>query len=163
MGWLRTTLAQRHVDHHRRTRRETQLEDTDLAAVPPAPTPTSEVLARLGNSLAEALRALAPEDRFLLSAYFLDQRTLLQIAQLLRVHEATVSRKLKRLTSGLHQQLLKRLQASGMNRRAAEEALGTDPRDLTINLQNLLQTSVAPTFSNQTEGDKTKPAGKKQT
>ncbi|AEU34629.1 sigma-70 family RNA polymerase sigma factor [Granulicella mallensis] len=163
MGWLRTTLAQRHVDHHRRTRREAPLEDTDFAAAPTAPTPTSEMLARLGSSLAEALRALAPEDRFLLSAYFLDQRTLLQIAQLLRVHEATVSRKLKRLTSGLHQQLLKRLQASGMSRRAAEEALGTDPRDLTINLRNLLQTSVAPTFSNQTEGDKTKPSGKQQT
>ena len=163
MGWLRTTLAQRHVDHHRRTRHEAPLEDTDFAATPTAPTPTSEVLARLGSSLAETLRALAPQDRFLLSAYFLDQRTLLQIAQLLRVHEATVSRKLKRLTSGLHQQLLKRLQASGMSRRAAEEALGTDPRDLTINLRNLLQTSSAPTFSDKTEGDKTKPSGKKQT
>ena len=150
MGWLRTTLAQRQVDHHRRTRRETPLEDTDFAANPPVFTPTTEALSRLSQSLAETLRALAPDDRFLLATYFLDQRTLLEISQLLRIHESTVSRKLKRLTSGLHQQLLKRLQASGMSKRAADEALGTDPRDLDLNLRNLLQTSATGTFSNQT-------------
>ena len=32
LGWLRTTLAQRHIDHHRRTRRETPLDDIDAAA-----------------------------------------------------------------------------------------------------------------------------------
>ena len=156
MGWLRTTLAQRHVDHHRRTRRETPLEDTDFAAATSSPTPTTETLSHLGDSLAETLRTLAPEDRFLLSAYFLDQRTLLEISQLLRIHESTVSRKLKRLTAGLHQQLLKRLQASGMSKRAAEEALGTDPRDLDLNLRNLLQTPTTGTFSNQTEISGTK-------
>ena len=156
MGWLRTTLAQRHVDHHRRTRRETPLEDTDLAAAPSAPPPTAEALSRLGESLAETLRALAPEDRFLLTASFLDQRTLLEISQLLCIHESTVSRKLKRLTSGLHQQLLKRLQASGMSKRAADEALGTDPRDLDLNLRTLLQAPTVETFSNQTESSGTK-------
>ena len=156
MGWLRTTLAQRQVDHHRRTRRETPIEDTDFAATPSAPTPAPEALSRLGQSLAEALKALAPDDRFLLAAYFLDQRTLLEISQLLRIHESTVSRKLKRLTSGLHQQLLKRLQASGMSKRAADEAMGTDPRDLDLNLRNLLQTSTTGTFSNQTEFSGTK-------
>jgi RNA polymerase sigma-70 factor, ECF subfamily len=150
MGWLRTTLAQRQVDHHRRTRRETPLEDTDFAATPPVPVPTTEALSRLSQSLAETLQSLAPDDRFLLAAYFLDQRTLLEISQLLCIHESTVSRKLKRLTAGLHQQLLKRLQASGMSKRAADEALGTDPRDLDINLRNLLQTSATGTFSNQT-------------
>ena len=156
MGWLRTTLAQRHVDHHRRTRRETPLEDTDFAAASSAPTPTTEALSRLGDSLAETLRALAPEDRFLLSAYFLDRRTLLEIAQLLCIHESTVSRKLKNLTAGLHRQLLKRLQASGMSKRAADEALGTDPRDLDLNLRNLLQAPTAGTFSNQTKSSGTK-------
>ncbi len=43
IGWLRTTLAQRHVDHHRRTHREQPLEDFDgtakfeAAAVDPPP------------------------------------------------------------------------------------------------------------------------------
>ena len=27
IGWLRTTIAQRYVDHHRRTRREVAMED----------------------------------------------------------------------------------------------------------------------------------------
>ena len=37
MGWLRATLAQRHVDHHRRTHRETPLEGDDFAAEVAAP------------------------------------------------------------------------------------------------------------------------------
>ena len=85
----------------------------------------------------------------MLSAWFLDRRTLLEISRLLRVHEATVSRKLKRLTEKLHKQLLQHLQASGIGKRAAEEALGTDPRDLNINLRNLLQTSNSSTFYEQ--------------
>jgi RNA polymerase sigma-70 factor, ECF subfamily len=149
MGWLRTTLAQRHVDHHRRTYRETPLERDDFAAATAAPTPSADTLARLKASLTVILRALEPEERFMLSAWFLDRRTLLEIARLLRVHEATVSRKLKRLTEKLHKQLVQQLQAGGIGKRAAEEALGTDPRDLSINLRNLLQTSNSSTFYEQ--------------
>ena len=149
MGWLRTTLAQRHVDHHRRTYRETALDRDDFAAATPVSTPSSDTLSRLGTSLTAILRALEPEERFMLSAWFLDRRTLLEISRLLRVHEATVSRKLKRLTEKLHKQLLQHLQASGIGKRAAEEALGTDPRDIDINLRNLLQTSNSSTFYEQ--------------
>ena len=74
-GFLRTTLAQRHVDNHRRTGRETSLPAVELAAAPVAPAPAPEVLVRLGNSLTTTLGALEPEDRFLLSAWFLDRRT----------------------------------------------------------------------------------------
>lgn len=151
MGWLRTTLAQRHVDHHRRTHRETPIDDHDFAATPAAATAEPAALGRLGDSLAVTLRALEVDDRFLLSAYYLDQRTLLQIAQVLRVHEATVSRKLKRLTQSLQQQLLKNLQRSGLSKDAAQETLGTDPRDLTINLRSLLQSSTASAFHNKGE------------
>jgi RNA polymerase sigma-70 factor (ECF subfamily) len=147
MGWLRTSLAQRHVDHHRRTHREEPLEeDAGFAAAESTPTPPPEELATLSQSIVAVLDGLPPEDRFLLSAYFLDQHTLQQIAQVLRVHEATISRKLKRLTAQLREQLLKNLQAGGMSRRAAEEALGTDPRDLSVNLRAVLQASTAPTF-----------------
>ena len=38
IGWLRTTLAQRHVDHHRRTHREEPLEESgDYPATFPGP------------------------------------------------------------------------------------------------------------------------------
>ncbi len=150
MGWLRTTLAQRHVDQHRRTRREEPLETMDVAApkAEAAAIPSAE-LQRLTAAVARTLERLPAEDRYLLSAYFLDRQTLLQIARLLRVHEATVSRRLKRLTSDLRKQLLHHLQAGGLSKRAAEEALGADPRDLEINLRELLQTSQTAAFSNK--------------
>jgi len=149
MGWLRTMLAQRHVDHHRRTHRETPMEQSDFPAEAPEAPPAFAALTRLQRALTVILRALPPEHRFILSAYFLDGSTLLDIGRLLHVHEATVSRKLKRLTTDLRRSLLKELERSGMSRRAAEEALGTDPRDLNVNLRNLLQASISSTFSRQ--------------
>jgi RNA polymerase sigma-70 factor (ECF subfamily) len=160
LGWLRTTLSQRHIDHHRRTHRESPLEmvEATAAAAAPATCPVPGELSRLTEAVTKTLAGLDPESRFLLAAYFLDRQTLLQIARLLHVHEATVSRKLKRLTGDLRKQLLRHLQTDGPNgeppalsRRAAEEALGTDPRDLEINLRRLLQPSQTAPFSVQPE------------
>ncbi len=145
-GFLRATLAQRNVDNHRRLRRETPITDKNLQAESPTPVPASDILLRLSQCLVTTLGALAPEDRFVLSAWFLDRRTLLEISRLLRVHEATVSRRLQRLTARLHEQLLKNLEISGLSRAAAKEALGTDPRDLDINIRNLLQASQKAAF-----------------
>jgi RNA polymerase sigma-70 factor, ECF subfamily len=150
LGWLRTTLAQRHVDHHRRTHRETPLDTLDAPAPTPTTPPNSAELQHLTHAVARTLQTLPSEDRFLLSSYFLDRQTLLQISRILNVHEATISRRLKRLTSDLRKQLLHNLQSGGLSQRAAEEALGNDPRDLEINLRTLLQTSQADTFSNKT-------------
>jgi RNA polymerase sigma-70 factor (ECF subfamily) len=149
LGWLRTTLAQRHVDHHRRTRRETPLDTLDAPAPEPSSAPLSAELTRLTHALAHTLQALPSDDRFLLSAYFLDRRTLLEISRTVHVHEATISRRLKRLAADLRKQLLQNLQAGGLSKRAAEEALGVDPRDVEINLRKLLQTSHPSTFSDR--------------
>jgi RNA polymerase sigma-70 factor (ECF subfamily) len=149
MGFLRATLAQRNVDRHRRAGREIPIADEDPPAAAPAPNPKSEVLLRLGQSLAAIMGSLQPEERFLLSAWFLDGRTLLEISRTLNVHEATVSRRIQRLTARLRKDLLKDMRAFGMNRAAAEEALGTDPRDLQINLRTLLQTSRPDAFLKQ--------------
>jgi len=149
MGWLRTTLAQRHVDHHRRSRHEEPLEEIDAPAAGIDPgTPAAE-LSALERATEEALRERNSEDRFLLAAYYLDGQTLLQIARVLGVHEATVSRKLKRATHDTRRQVLRNLQRGGLSRRAAEEALGADPRDLDMNLKKLLQSSQAKTFKEQ--------------
>ncbi len=148
LGWLRTTLAQRYTDHHRRTHREAPLEDFDAPApapAPPIPVETNALIAAVGATLAE----LDPEDRFLLAAYYLDRQTLLQIARTINVHEATISRRLKRLLEGLRVRLLKNLCAGGLSKAAAQEALGTDPRDIEINLHALLQTSQTGAFNNQ--------------
>jgi RNA polymerase sigma-70 factor (ECF subfamily) len=147
LGWLRTTLVQRFRDHHRRTHRETPLEDLDS----PAPLISiQQNLHLLSAAVARTLRGIAAEDRFLLSAYYLDRQTLLQIAQTLAVHEATISRRLKRLAESLRKHLIENLILGGLSKAAAEEALGADPRDVEINLRNLLQTSQSSTFSNKT-------------
>jgi len=148
LGWIRTTLAQRFTDHHRRTHREAPLEDVDAPAPAPAlpiPVETNALTAAVANTLAE----LDAEDRFLLAAYYLDRQTLLQIARTIHVHEATISRRLKRLLEGLRIRLLKNLCAGGLSKAAAQEALGTDPRDIEINLRGLLQTSQTGAFNNQ--------------
>jgi RNA polymerase sigma-70 factor (ECF subfamily) len=149
LGWLRATLVQRSRDHHRRTYRESPLDGAESTAATP-PTPIPAELSRLTAAVARTLQSLAAEDRFLLSAYYLDRQTLFKIAQTLAVHEATISRRLKRLASELRKRLIENLLSSGLSKAAAEEALGTDPRDIEINLRMLLQTSQVSTFSKQT-------------
>jgi len=152
LGWLRTTLVQRYTDHHRRTHREAPLDDIDAPAPAPAP-PVPVETTMLTAAVARTLNELDPEDRFLLAAYYLDRQTLLQIARTINVHEATISRRLKRLLEGLRIRLLKNLCAGGLSKAAAQEALGTDPRDIEINLNALLQTSQTGAFKTQeTEG-----------
>lgn len=150
MGWLRTTLAQRHVDHHRRTRRELPLDDPADGYEPQAATPEPGCfpadLQLLSKAIEEALRQLAAEERFLLAAYYLDGQTLLEIAPLLHVHEATISRKLHRVTGGLRKQVVRNLQRLGLSKPAAREALGADPRDLNLNLKKILQISLPDAF-----------------
>jgi RNA polymerase sigma-70 factor (ECF subfamily) len=148
-GFLRAALAQRNVDHHRRTDREMPFPTGELAAESPSATPAAELLSRLGESLSVTLGSLAVEDRFLLSSWFLDRRTLLEISRVLGVHEATVSRRLQRLTARLHLALIANLQESGLSKAAAEEALATDPRDLDVNLRLLLQASQREAFPEQ--------------
>jgi RNA polymerase sigma-70 factor (ECF subfamily) len=149
MGWLRTTLAQRHVDHYRRNRREEPLEDVDAPATEITPEMPVGEISQLELAIEDALRERDAEERFLLVAYYLDGQTLLQIARVLGVHEATVSRKLRRTTEGTRKQVLRNLQRSGLSRRAAEEALGADPRDLNVNLKKLLQNSQTEAFQEQ--------------
>ena len=148
LGWLRTTLVQRFRDHHRRTHREAPLDEIDCPA-PPASSSIPTGTSLLGAAVARTLGNLDPEDRFLLAAYYLDRQTLLQIARILGVHEATIGRRLKRLVAGLRSQLLKNLISCGLSRAAAEETLGADPRDIEINLRPLLQTSQIAAFSDQ--------------
>ena len=149
MGWLRTTLAQRHVDHYRRTRREEPLEEFDAPATEPTPETPARELSQLERAIEDALGAQDNQARYLLAAYYLDGQTLLQVAQVLGVHEATVSRKLHRATKDIRKQVLRNLQRSGLNKRGAEEALGADPRDLNVNLKKLLQNSQTVTFKEQ--------------
>jgi RNA polymerase sigma-70 factor (ECF subfamily) len=149
LGWLRTTLAQRHVDHHRRTHRESPLDALDAPAPQPDPIPVAAELTSLTRAITITLESVSAEERYLLCSYFLDRQPLAQIGRVLHVHEATISRRLKHLLTDLRKRLLHHLQAGGLSKRAAEEALGNDPRDLEINLHALLQSSQIASFSEQ--------------
>jgi RNA polymerase sigma-70 factor (ECF subfamily) len=151
MGWLRAILAQRRVNQYRKIGREIELGEIEPAAAVSEqiePEQLEDLRAALKMTLSEA----SAEERFLLSAYYLDQHTLHEMSRVLRVHEATISRKLKRATERLRKQLLRTLRTRGLSRRAAEEALGTDPRDVDINLRRLLQKSEGDPISSQ-EGE----------
>lgn len=150
-GWLRTVLAQEWVNAKRRTRREVSLEEQveaggQFEAPPPpaVPAPTSPINA----AVAALLAGLAPEERFLLAAYYLDGRTLAQIALVMRVHESTISRKLDRLGESLRKDLRKRLIANGISKAAADELMdGIDVRDLEVKVrENLKQETPPPAF-----------------
>ena len=166
LGWLRTTLAQRFVDQHRRTHREQALDETSECIAPSAPPAPYPALPVLAAAVEEALELQGPEERFLLASYYLDGRKLHEIAALLGVHEATVSRRLKRVTGAVRKQILRGLERRGLSRRAAEEALATDPRDLSdpqdsvgasdvhpnlLRLKELVQKSPMKTFREQAE------------
>jgi RNA polymerase sigma-70 factor (ECF subfamily) len=151
LSWLRTTLAQRYRDHYRRTRREAPLDGFDCPA-PEEPASVQANLPVLTEVVAQTVHKLGAQDRFLLAAYILDRQTLLQIARTLNVHEATISRRIKRLTTELHNRLLEQLHRRGLSKAAAEEALGVDPRDIEINLRALLQSSRSESFSEQGGG-----------
>ena len=150
-GWLRTTLVQRSRDHHRRTHRESPLEEIDCAA-PVAEAAVDTELRALTDVVARTLGELEAADRFLLAAHFLDRQTLKEIALTLQVHEATISRRLKRLVADVRKDLIGNMRSGGMSKRAAEEALGVDVRDLEINLRTLLQSSQIAAFHKQDVG-----------
>ena len=141
-GWLRTVLAQEFVNRYRRGKRETSLdaavdEGKQFEAKEPD---LSDADPRVEAAVAEELQALEPEERFLLAAYYLDRRTLAEIAKLQRVHESTISRKLDRMTTGLRKRIRKRMIQSGMSPRQADEALqDVDVRDLRVKVEETLR------------------------
>ena len=100
----------------------------------------------LRNAVEQALRRQDAELQFLLASYYIDGRTHAEIASVIGVHEATLSRKLHRAIGAIRKQVLRNLGNSGLSRRAAQEALGADPRDLDIHLKNLLQNPPPETF-----------------
>lgn len=152
-GWLRTVLAQEYVNRYRRTKRLVSLDEESEEGVQfRAPEPESVTAAdnRLARATDEALATLPTDDRLVLSAYYLDGRTLAEIARMLGVHESTISRKLDKLAKSLRKQIMAGLGRAGMSRRQAEEALEVDVRDLHVDIRrSLAQESSPRSFSEE--------------
>jgi len=153
-GWLRTVMAQEFINRYRKQKRMVSLEEqteegVQFAAPVSDPTRTSDRASdqRLEAATDEALAELSSEDRFTLASYYLDGRTLAEIARTLGLHESSVSRRLERLATGLRKRILAGLRMQGMSHPQATEALETDVRDLQVNLRSrLAQDSGAKPF-----------------
>jgi RNA polymerase sigma-70 factor (ECF subfamily) len=155
-GWLRTVVAQEFVNRYRKTKRLVSLEEEAEEGVQFAsaePFSTVSVDHRLGQATDEALNQLTPEDRLILAAYYLDNRTLTEIGKMIGVHESTVSRRMEKLLKGLRKQVMTGLQARGMNRGQAEEALEADVRFLTVDVRRRLQETGPPAFQQDKGSD----------
>lgn len=152
-GWLRTVMAQEFVNRFRRQRRLVSLEEesedgAQLAATEPEP--AAVVDPRVEAATDEVLSKASAEDRFILASYYLDGRTLAEIARTLTVHESTISRKLDKLAKSLRKQILVTLERKGMSRRQAEESLDIDVRDLSVNIRGrVAQETGGQTFSDK--------------
>ncbi|MCU1303085.1 MAG: sigma-70 family polymerase sigma factor [Candidatus Sulfotelmatobacter sp.] len=161
-GWLRTVLAQEFVNRYRRTKRLVSLDEENeegerFAAPEPEPVPSAD--ARLESATDSALAALPDEDRLVLGAYYLDGRTLAEVARMLGVHESTISRKVDKLAKVLRKKIVAGMMQQGMSRRQAEEALEVDVRDLQVNIRrSLAQESGPPAFSGKKDAS---PFGQK--
>jgi RNA polymerase sigma-70 factor, ECF subfamily len=149
-GWLRATLAQEYVNRYRRQQRLVSLEEKTEAGVQFAadgPPPVQAPDSRLAEATDAALAALAAEDRFILTSYYLDGRKLAEIARSLGVHESTISRKLEKAARAARARILDELARRGMSRRQAEEALDIDVCDVTVDVsKRLAQKSGASAF-----------------
>ncbi len=160
-GWLRTVMAQEFVNRYRRQRRlvslEEETEDGKEFAAKEAE-PMIAVDARVEAATDEILSQLRPEDRFVLASYYLDGRTLAEIARTLGVHESTISRRVDKLAKSVRKQILSALVRKGLSRRQAEDALDVDVRDLRLNFQDWrVQESGSRTFHGK-EGNPESPS-----
>ena len=114
--WLRSLIAQRHVDRHRETKRLDPLpEDSSPAAIPSrskAEHPDrAGFVAAMHVVLSAAIGALAPRDRLRLACYYAQEMTLAQIGRLTSEHEATVSRQLARTRRSIREEVERRLKS----------------------------------------------------
>ena len=112
------------MNRFRREQRLVSLEEQSDAGVQfeaDTPDPAQTLDARLLEATDQALDALAPEDKFILANYYLDDRTLAETARLLGVHESTISRKVEKITAAVRKSILSGLMKRGMSRKEGPE------------------------------------------
>jgi RNA polymerase sigma-70 factor (ECF subfamily) len=155
-GWLRVVVAQEYINRYRGTRRETSL-DAAVEGGAQFAIAQAECVAidpRVEAAVSAELAALDGNERLLLAAYYLDHRTLAEIAKLLGVHESTISRKLVRITSAARKRIRKRLMQSGMTGRQADEVMeDVEVRDLRVKVRETLEQGPPDSTFYQKKGE----------
>jgi RNA polymerase sigma-70 factor (ECF subfamily) len=142
--WLRSVLAQRHIDRVRASRRLEQLpdDDSELGAVPAqtGDPDRARLTKLLQQAFVNALSHLAARDRLRLGCYYAQGLTLAQTGRLLGEHEATASRQLARTRRDIRAGVERRLReesglSEGQIAQAFEWAIGDSG---TLDLHELL-------------------------
>ena len=144
-GWLRALLAQEYVNRYRRQQRLVSLEERTEAGVQfqvEEPDPAQALDSRLEEATDQALASLAAEDKFILASYYLDGRTLADLARLLGVHESTVSRKLEKITASLRKSIHAGLIKRGMRSEEARQAMEVEVRELSLDVRRHFVTGI---------------------
>lgn len=141
--WLRTVLAQRHVDRLRQSRRWEPLEGPDGTekpivskgtTAPPLDPHRGLYLQRFLLSLTVCLETLDAEDRKRLELYYAREKTLAEIGRLLGEHESSVSRNLERVRRELREKVEAHLRS------------GHAPGDSASNLPGMSDAEIALCF-----------------
>jgi len=127
--WLRTVLAQRHVDALRAASKTVSLDEEERSLDPVDPAPAvdprrARYVELVQRALDAALQSLAVRDRLRLRLYYGEGVKLAQIGRTLGEHEATVSRKLDRTRREIRRYVERALQDDhGLAPAAVEECL----------------------------------------
>ncbi len=99
-AWLRMIVIREAFDHLRRNAKDEHLPLEQMASEALSPDEAVDGIRhvpRLREALEAALAALSAEDRTLLKLHFLDGVTLDRLATLMRLHRATVARRIATL------------------------------------------------------------------
>ena len=160
-GWLRAVVGQLAIDRHRREAHLVQTEeDADLDrltqhseaklllhALPnPEDALTNNLAAAdIEKALAQALADLNPEDRLLVKLYYFDGLRLREAGAVLKVHEATASRRLTRI----HTEIRKSVEGILMKQHGWTQSEAA--RSLT-EIAAHLQMEIEPLLATQADG-----------
>ena len=157
-GWLRAVVAQLAVDTFRKQSRLVQTEeDTDLDRLA-RDTQVAEgqpVLAGMANpeesmsnrfaqtdmqqALSTSVQGLPAEDRLLVKLYYFDNLRLREAGAVLGVHEATASRRLTRIQTGLRKRVAKILiEERGWTQAETERSFAELAQNLDTDLEAIL-------------------------
>ncbi|MFZ0591788.1 MAG: sigma-70 family RNA polymerase sigma factor [Bryobacteraceae bacterium] len=137
--WLKTVLVQEYINRFRVRRKLVPFEEsTGTYGNPNPPAFSVAERTRLAEATDTALAELSAEQRFLLAAHYLDGCTLAAIARILNVHESTIQRRLEKTVLKLRERIVAKLRRAGLSKRAAEEMLELDVRDLRVDVRGRL-------------------------
>ncbi len=144
-GWLKAVLSHTYVDRYRSEQRTVSLDRHLESLKSFCISEAAEINiadVRLNEAIKEAFLHCDPEKRYLLAAYFFDNRTLAEIARTLGVHESTVSRRVNQTLCELRNGITRSLRRQGMAKPQIEELLRTDVRNVSFDVRGHLFSDI---------------------